>query len=454
MFRKKHFDKKLTRRQIFNGSLSAAAGISLRSVATGLPASFLLTGTMPAQAQTSSKGLILSFSDDGESFNCIGPGMYSSDSNDPRYGIERLAVHSTPVDISLGDVQTQAASPFGNLPQGLLDRTCIFNLRTNVNGHPEGPDVRGMNGVLKDPDGRFAEEIQSAIMQELVSSNLNQGSTLLKPFVMRTGGKLGRIAYEGQALTKYEPFDIRNLYLGGSASYDLDDMKRLYDSAIDTIYKDIKSNGTPAQKRYLDEHAATRAQAATLGDSLGQLLTDVTGNTFLDQFRVAVAMMKVNLTPVVTVQYAYSLDNHGDVEIELDRTEESVENLSVLWQLLNEHSLTETVTYATWDVFGRTTRINGQGGRDHLNSHCLNMIMGAGVKPGIVGGQEHHTRSGKPEIRASGINSITGLSTNPDITTDETLSAYGRTLMASLGISEERIDVRIPHSKTVSGALA
>ena len=81
------------------------------------------------------------------------------------------------------------------------------------------------------------------------------------------------------------------------------------------------------------------------------------------------------------------------------------------------------------------------------------MMIGSNIKPGVIGGLEEWANSGHRLMRATGISSVTGQPENADINGDETLVAYCRTLMASVGISEERINVRLPSSKTVAGAF-
>ena len=56
--------------------------------------------------------------------------------------------------------------------------------------------------------------------------------------------------------------------------------------------------------------------------------------------------------------------------------------------------------------------------------------------------------------KATGINSITGSNENPDVAADDALTAFGKTVMAAAGISEERLDFRIPDGKIVRSLFA
>ena len=461
----------LDRRQFLARGMAGAASLSLRSLATGIPLGFLLGGHMPAYGQsTSTKSLILGMSDDGESINAYAPGAYAS-----RNGIERVTTSELGTDtrgtvngssvsaadfadsaiIRMGDEELEAAKFWSYLPQSLLDRMSMFHLRTAANGHPEGTNVHRVHGALMAANGRGTEEIQSAIMQEIMLANTSFNSVLSTPLVMNGGGgNLSTLTNESIAISRYSPLDIKNLFLG-SSSAELENMNKVYDSTIDAIYKSVRATGTTKQKNYLDAYASSREQASLLGDRLGNLLDSITGDSKSDQARASVALAQVQLAPVIVVRYAYSGDNHGDSNLleEFNFTVEQLNNLTTIWDLIQSQGLEDQINYATYDIFGRTLGRNDNGGRDHHRSSCVNMMIGSNIKAGVVGGLEDWASSGHRLMQATGINSETGTSENTDIDGSETLVAYCRTLMASVGISEERINVRLPSSKTVTGAL-
>ncbi|BCE01089.1 DUF1501 domain-containing protein [Marinicellulosiphila megalodicopiae] len=469
-------NRNISRRDILKNGMSGAAAFSLRSMATGLPVGFLLSGAMPAYAaQAKDQKLILAMSDDGESINCYAPGTYSSDASNALSTIERPTTAQlgtgvlgtingndvTALDFSemasfnLGDTQVDAARYLSYLPEDLRERLGFFHLRTAANGHPEGPNVHGVHGGLTAVNGRGVEEIQSALMQEMQLNSLNHNSLLTTPMVLGNGRGLATLKNEGIAITRYSPLDIKNLFLGGEASVDLNNMKRLYENTIDSMYRDIKQNGSTAQMNFLDAHALSRSQAVILGEELGDLLSSITGETNTDQALASVGLIKANLAPVVVIRYAFSGDNHSDTDLsgEVAASIEQTNAIVQLWDLLKTENLQDDINFATYDIFGRTFGRNSEGGRDHHNSHCTNFMFGSNVKAGVVGGVEAWDNSGIRIARASGINSTTGLMADADISLDETLVAYCRTLMAMQGIPEERIAIRLPSSKTVYGAL-
>ncbi|BCE01094.1 DUF1501 domain-containing protein [Marinicellulosiphila megalodicopiae] len=473
---KKSTKQALNRRQFLSGSMKGAASLSLKSLATGLPIGFILGGHMPAMAaEGDSKSLILGMSDDGQPLNVYAPGSISSDSTDPCFVIERadeagLGVASlgningndifasdffTPSTISMGEQSVVAPNIWSNVSQTLLDRMQFFNLRTGANGHAEAQRVRNVNGTLYGADGRGSEQIQSAIMQELALQNASLNSVLTTPLILSgEGGRLLTLSQEGVPINRYTPLDIKSLFLDEAAA-EIEQMNQVYDETLDQVYNNIKQNGTAAQKKYLDTYLSSRVQASLLGDRLGDLLSDINGETKNDQARAAVALVESNLSPVIVIRYEYGGDNHGDEtsSIETSQTIEQINNLESMWSLIQTMGLEDKVNYATYDIFGRTLGKNSRGGRDHHNQACVNMMFGSNIQPGVMGAVETWVNSGARLLRASSINSTTGQSVDTDIDANDTLTAYARTLMASVGVSEERIDLRFSSAKTVYGAL-
>lgn len=464
----------ITRRDILKGGLSGAATFSLKAMATGLPIGFLLSGAMPASAQqTSGKKLILAMSDDGESINCYAPGTYASNgflsqierpTNAELGTVVRGSINGNdvtaadfyePATFNLGNTQVSAARYLSYLPADLRARLAFFHLRTAANGHPEGPNVHGVHGALTAVNGRGVEEIQSAIMQEMQLEAQSQTSLLTTPMVLGTGRGLATLKNNGIAITRYSPLDVKNLFLNGAGGVELDNMKRVYESTIDAIYRDIKQNGSTAQMKYLDAHALSRSQAVILGDQLGDLLSGINSNSNADQALASVGLIKANLAPVVVIRYSFSGDNHGDTNLalEVDLSIAQTNATQQLWELLKSENLQDDINFATYDIFGRTLGRNSEGGRDHHNSHCTNFMFGENIKGGVIGGLEEWAEKAIRVGRATGINAQTGLPENADIAGDETLVAYCRTLMAMQGISEERINIRLPSSKTVTGVF-
>jgi uncharacterized protein (DUF1501 family) len=58
--------------------------------------------------------------------------------------------------------------------------------------------------------------------------------------------------------------------------------------------------------------------------------------------------------------------------------------ISALLDDLEDRGLLDTTLVAMFGEFGRTPRINAQGGRDHWEKVCSVMLTGGGLKRGIV----------------------------------------------------------------------
>jgi uncharacterized protein (DUF1501 family) len=114
-------------------------------------------------------------------------------------------------------------------------------------------------------------------------------------------------------------------------------------------------------------------------------------------------------------------------------------------------TLKQDVLIGTLNVFGRTLKKKGMGGRDHNSGHHVMMLMGNGIKGGIVGGVVPNGQN--TDYIASAIDSATGAK-GGDIPFEETLGAAGKTLGHALGVSEARLDQMIEGGKVVKSVIA
>ena len=114
--------------------------------------------------------------------------------------------------------------------------------------------------------------------------------------------------------------------------------------------------------------------------------------------------------------------------------------------------LQDQVTFAAYNVFGRTLKKNGTTGRDHWASHHATVMIGKGLRGGVVGGLE--PKAG--DYDATPIDAQTGAARPGagDIPFTETLAAMGKTLGAAVGLPAETLDRHIGGGKIVTGAIA
>jgi uncharacterized protein (DUF1501 family) len=136
---------------------------------------------------------------------------------------------------------------------------------------------------------------------------------------------------------------------------------------------------------------------------------------------------------------------------EVPQHESGIRIIGQLMEALRVAGLQDQVTFAAYNVFGRTLKKNGTAGRDHWGSHHATVMIGNGLRAGVVGGLEPKASDyyATPIDSASGA----GRSGQGDIPFAETLAAMGKTLGASLGLGRDALDAHIAGGKIVTGAL-
>ena len=451
----------IKRRQLLRNSIYSALVGSVRASVIGVPASFLVNGKVLAQT-SSARFTILAQSASGESQSLNGPGSYGAGAaslvEHPRasqLGADvlgsvggtsyRAADFENGASLQLGKQRVLASKPWQGLPSGFLNNLACVWYRTGSNAHPEFPSVRRLQGALRsDKRSNLDEELASAIALENAAA---LGTSLKTPLLLDGNG-----FSEGNPLTVYEAENLKELFVGSASSLNPELYDELYNQTINEVYKNLKANGSPKQRAFLDNHALTRSQAADFGQDLGDALSDIKGNDLRDQFRAATTFIKLKVSPVVVVSHNFGRDNHADSELEREArsTLSSLDALSQYWTFINDLGIQDQVNFATLDCFGRTPFRNKEGGRDHYGNMTLGLVHGSNIQGGMIGGLEVQ-KNNRPA--ATGINSTDGSTDKPDIEASSTLSAYGKTLMKSAGISDERLDVRVPSARVISALL-
>jgi hypothetical protein len=143
---------------------------------------------------------------------------------------------------------------------------------------------------------------------------------------------------------------------------------------------DLGSEGAAGRRRYgLD---------AAYPDERG-------GNTHLDQFLLARRVMEAGAR-CVTLAFSrwpfgrvlrgdHNWDWHRDLFPEARKTLPLLDlGLSALIEDLSERGLLDDVAVVVWGEFGRTPRINPNGGRDHWPKVCSALVAGGGMRSGQV----------------------------------------------------------------------
>jgi hypothetical protein len=260
------------------------------------------------------------------------------------------------------------------------------------------------------------------------------------------------LSIDGRSLPNVAPTGLRDLL--NRPNTPLQRLQTLRDQGLDEIHGILKERGTKAQLRYLDSLAQSRQQARALGGDLLDMLAGIKSDRSDGQIVAAVALIKMKVTPVVTIKLNFGGDNHTDPDLlraEVPQHETGIQQIGQLLEMLRTAGLQDQVTFAAYNVFGRTLKKNGTAGRDHWGSHHATVLIGKPIRGGVVGGLEPKAN----DYYATPIDSATGEKRpgGGDIKFEETLSAMGKTLGTALGVPQAVLDAQIQGGKVVTGAL-
>jgi Protein of unknown function (DUF1501) len=434
------------RRALLLSTLFGGSWLGLRSLATGLPASFLLA---PHSARAEEPGacpagkkpqyLILSTSAAGDPITNNCPGTYE----DP--GIAHPADASMAASaLSLGGVATKAAKPWSTLPQRVLDRASFFHHRSLTNNHADYPKVMRLMGATEKGEmlpslfAKYLGPCLKTVQNEPISVSLEGGETL---------------SYSGRVLPALPPLGLKNILAAPTGP--LSQLRKLRDQTLDEMNSVLQDGASPAAKQFLDRYAASQAQARSISESLLENLADISGNSPQDQAIAAATLVKMQVSPVVTCHIPFGGDNHSDAGLsaETQETVSGMKTLALLFQKLDQLGLSDSTTVGVLNVFGRPLRDKAPAGRDHWQLHNVMCMFGANVRGSVVGGLRP-TDDGR-DFQSLPVASKTGKGAlDADIPVEETLAAAGKTLGAALGIERTQLDTAITQGAVVEAALA
>src|SRR6185369_1115753 len=180
--------------------------------------------------------------------------------------------------------------------------------------------------------------------------------------------------------------------LTGSRNDPLVKLRTLRDSALDELNALAKSDATNVQRMFLDEMANSQVQVRKLADALATTLSAISADDVKGQALAAAALISANVTPVVTMHIPFGGDNHSDQDLqaEADQHVSGVQGIQAVQDALASLGLTDKVTFATLNVFGRNlngiAKVQSRTGRDHYGNHAVTVMIGKNVTPGVVGG--------------------------------------------------------------------
>jgi len=438
----------LSRRKLLLDTLFGAGMLGLRSLATGIPIAVLAdprkaaAQTVPGCSNPAAQYILLSSSVNGDPLNANVPGMYLiPDIAHPP------AVTMAPAPLTLAGQAWTAATPWTQLPQAMLDRTCFFHHGTYTVVHPDLANVMSLQGFVS-----HHEMLVSLLSGQLASC---LGTVQSQPLALGPRSAGEGLTVGGRPQPTLSPSALASLL--SSPTGPLGQIQQIRDADLDRLNDWYRQNGNSAQRGFIDRYALSQQQARSISESLLSSLAAIKDNSAASQLSAALILFRMNVSPVVSIHLPFGGDNHTDNALTRETTETvaSVGTIANLWNQLNANGLQDKVTFATLNVFGRTlsaAKGNG-GGRTHHGDHHVAVLIGKPFKGGVVGGVE----PGGGDYRATSINSVTGAAVgggSGDVPFSETLSAMGKTLGVACGVSSEVLDLNIRGGKIVAGALA
>jgi Protein of unknown function (DUF1501) len=438
----------LSRRKLLLDTLFGAGLLGLRSLATGIPLA-VLADPRRAAAQTigcasnpKAQYILLSSSADGDPLNANVPGMYL---------IPDIAhppdVAMAPAQLTLSGQAWTAATPWAQLPQAMLDRTCFFHHGTYTVVHPDMANVMTLQGFVS-----HHEMLVSLLSGQLAGC---LGTVQAQPLALGPRSASEGLTVGGRPQPILSPSALASLL--SSPTGPLGQIQQIRDADLNRLNDWYRQNGNSAQRAFIDRYALSQQQARSISESLLSSLAAIRDNSSDSQVAAALILFQMNVSPVVSIHIPFGGDNHTDTALarESRETVAGVSSISKLWTALNAAGLQDRVTFATINVFGRTlSAAKGNGsGRTHHGDHHVAVLIGKPFKAGVVGGVE----PGDGDYRATSIDSVSGSAVaggSGNVPFSETLSAMGKTLGAACGVSSADLDLSIRGGKVVAGALA
>lgn len=429
----------LKRRDALLGALFGSGYVGLRALATGLPAWFIADPSRAnaqelactINAKENLQYLIVSASSSGDPLNCNVPGTYEA----PEI-IHPLAVEMAATPVTLGSKTVNAALPWastevgGALAPATLARTNFFHHVTKSTVHGDQPKVmKLMGGMTRN------EMLVSAYAKHLAPCF---GTVQAEPVAVGARGNATElVSFSGRTLPSISPTQLKQL-LTGARNNPLVKLRTVRDASLDKLHALAKTDSTGIQKQFLDTLATSRAQVRLLAEALTTTLNAITADDVNGQALAAAALFSANVTPVVTIRINFGGDNHTDTDL-LDETAQTVTGVQGIQLVMNALAglgLTDKVTFATLNVFGRNlngiAKTVGRTGRDHYGNHSVAVMIGKNVAPGITGGVAPNANGAHA---ATDIDSTTGAGIpGGDVPIAQTHISMARTLGVALGI--------------------
>ena len=428
------------RRQAMLKALFGVGLVGLRSLATGLPASFLLN-PRAALAQTPGRApqfLIVATSGNGDAVNANAPGTYDLPGTEaiihPTIDGVIPVVGMEPTAVTLGGATFTAAKPWSTLNPDLKLRTSFFHHATLTANHGDEPRVLKLMGAVR------RDEMLTSFIAKSLAPTL--GTVQKEPIGLAEEVQ----QFEGKYQPRLTPLGLKSVLTAptGLAA----DLQAIRDRDLDAINAVLKgSRATTRQREFLDQMALSQAQVRKLSDEFASDLSAITNNDAANQALAAPLLVRMRVTPVVTMHLPFSGDNHTDLDwtFETTQTAASVTAMNTLYTQLKKYGMENDATFLVLDVFGRelTTPLEGRG---HNPTHNVAVMFGPAIKGGVIGGVSGNSALDIDETTGAGVK-------GGSVALVDTLATMGKTVAAACGVDETTIDAQITKGVILKAAL-
>ncbi|HEY0191782.1 MAG TPA: hypothetical protein VGC42_11725 [Kofleriaceae bacterium] len=436
-----------SRRSVLTATLFGAGYVGLRALATGVPAAVLMQGrrafadgTAPTCGDSAkAQFVIMATSGQGDPINANVPGMYTDTkiAHPPAgLGVDKTA-------LKLSGQSTFAAAPWAALPQAVLDRASFWHLMTNTPVHPKEPDVLRLMGSTN------ANEMLPSLLAKQLQPCL--GSVQAQPITLGATTPSEGLSFGGQALPIIPPLALKATLTSPGGG--LANLQGLRDQTLSQLADLYRGGASKAQKAYLDSLIMSQSEVRNINQDLLSSLSSIKDNSVDAQITAAIALIQMNVTPVITIHIPFGGDNHNDTGLakEAAQTITGVGAIGSLMAQLATAGLADKVSFLSLNVFGRTVGPGNTDGRQHNPNHQVSIAIGKPFKGGIIGG----VAPLDGDYGAVAFDAQSGApGTGGDVSPGDSLASFGKTALAAVGADTGAIAAAISMGKVVPAALA
>jgi hypothetical protein len=277
------------------------------------------------------------------------------------------------------------------------------------------------------------------------------GTIQAQPICLGASSPSESLSFAGTALPIIPPLALKATLTNPAGS--LASLQALRDQTMAQLYDLYKNGATTAQRAYIDSLVLSQQQARNINQSLLNALTSIKDNSVTSQILAAVTLIQMNVTPVISIHVPFGGDNHRDIGLaaETAQTVAGVAAIASLMQQLAAAGLSDSVTFISLNVFGRTLGPGNTDGRQHNANHQVSISIGKPFRGGVIGG----IAPVQNDYGALPIDSKTGAAAaSGDISAGETLGSFGKTLLAAVGVDSGTISSQIASGRVLAPALA